>query len=336
MFILGIETSCDETGIAIYNSKLKLIFNKVYSQIELHKTFGGTVPEIASRNHSYKIFELLLLTLKEAKLKLSAISLVAYTKGPGLVGSVLIGATLAKSISFALKIPAIGINHLEAHININLYCNNDITYPFLSLVISGGHTFLVEKSGSCVNNLLGETKDDSIGETFDKIAKLLKFEYPNGFSIENASEIFARSKYSKLNLNFPIIDSTTFDFSFSGLKSHIFRFVKENEINYFTRNELSYKLQDFIFENIVSKCIFAVKQTGIKKIVVGGGVASNKFLRNKLFNSLSNLGIKVYFPDLEYCTDNGAMVAFNGFLKYKKNLFDKTFSINIFPRLPIT
>lgn len=333
MIILGIETSCDETGIALYNSKSNEMFNRLYSQINLHKKYGGTVPELASRDHSNKIFELILFVIKDSKIKLSDISCIAYTKGPGLIGSLLVGASVAKAISFSLRIPAIGINHLEAHININLYCNKNIKYPFLILLISGGHTFIIKKTSLISNIILGETKDDSIGETFDKVARLLELKYPNGVSIEKtANNIKSRSNIIN-KIEFPVLKSNCLNFSFSGIKSHMYRITKNLNMNEKIKIDLAYQFQENVIDILINKCILAVEKTNINTLILAGGVASNKLLRIKLLKVMKSINVNVYFPDTKYCTDNGAMIAFTGYLKYKNNLFDKDFSIIVEPKL---
>lgn len=334
MIILGIETSCDETGIAIYNSKSNLMFNRLYSQIDLHKKYGGTVPELASRDHSNKIFNLILSVIKDAKLTLSNLSCIAYTKGPGLVGSLLVGTSLAKSISYSLGIPHVGINHLEAHININLYCNEDISYPFLTLLISGGHTYFIKKNSLYSNEIIGETIDDSVGETFDKVARILNLDYPNGMSIEKFANKIKNITITN-KIHFPNIKNDCLNFSFSGIKSHMFRIIKKMELTETKQIELAYQFQKNIIEILVKKCIFAVNKTNIKTLVLAGGVASNKLLRLELLKHMKLLNIKVYFPSYKYCTDNGAMIAFDGFLKYRNNIFDKDFSINVYPKLKL-
>ena len=309
MNILGIETSCDETGIAIYNTeKQSIISEQLFSQASKHAEYGGVVPELASRDHLIKIIPLIKITLEEAKLEFSDLDGIAYTAGPGLRGPLLIGASMAKSIAFSLKIPSIGIHHMEAHLLINLLEDPAPKFPFLTLLISGGHCLLINAKELGSYEIVGQTIDDAVGEAFDKVSKLLELGYPGGPLIEKLAESGDSSAFSFPR---PMTNKDNLDFSFSGLKTTVFYALKDTKIvNKRIKANIAASFQDAVADTLLIKSRKALEETNQTELVIGGGVASNKYIRNKLVEGLKNN--KIYFPPLERCTDNGAMVAFAG------------------------
>ena len=309
MNILGIETSCDETGIAIYNTeKQSIISEQLFSQASKHAEYGGVVPELASRDHLIKIIPLIKLTLEEARLKFSDLDGIAYTAGPGLRGPLLIGASMAKSLAFSLKIPSIGIHHMEAHLLINLLEDPAPKFPFLTLLISGGHCLLINAKELGSYEIVGQTIDDAVGEAFDKVSKLLELGYPGGPLIEKLAKSGDSSAFSFPR---PMINKDNLDFSFSGLKTAVFYALKDVKvINKKIKANIAASFQDAVADTLLIKSKKALEETKQNELVIGGGVASNKYIRKKLVEGLK--GNKIYFPALERCTDNGAMVAFAG------------------------
>jgi len=309
MNILGIETSCDETGIAIYNTeKQSIISEQLFSQASKHAEYGGVVPELASRDHLIKIIPLIRLTLEEAKLEFNDLNGVAYTAGPGLRGPLLIGASIAKSLAFSLKIPSIGIHHMEAHLLINLLEDPAPKFPFLTMLISGGHCLLINAKELGSYEIVGQTIDDAVGEAFDKVSKLLELGYPGGPLIEKLAQSGDSSAFSFPR---PMINKDNLDFSFSGLKTAVFYTLKDTKvINKQIKANIAASFQDAVADTLLIKSKKALEETKQNELVIGGGVASNKYIRKKLVEGLKDN--KIYFPPLERCTDNGAMVAFAG------------------------
>ncbi len=309
MNILGIETSCDETGIAIYNTeKQSIISEQLFSQASKHAEYGGVVPELASRDHLIKIIPLIKLTLEEAKLEFSDLDGIAYTAGPGLRGPLLIGASMAKSLAYSLKIPSTGIHHMEAHLLINLLEDPAPKFPFLTLLISGGHCLLITAKELGSYEILGQTIDDAVGEAFDKVSKLLELGYPGGPLIEKLAKSGDSSAFSFPR---PMTNKDNLDFSFSGLKTAVFYTLKDTKvINKQTKANIAASFQDAVADTLLIKSKKALEETKQNELVIGGGVASNKYIRKKLVEGLKDN--KIYFPPLERCTDNGAMVAFAG------------------------
>lgn len=309
MNILGIETSCDETGIAIYNTeKQSIISEQLFSQASKHAEYGGVVPELASRDHLIKIIPLIRLTLEEAKLEFSNLNGIAYTAGPGLRGPLLIGASMAKSLAFSLKIPSIGVHHMEAHLLINLLEDPAPKFPFLTLLISGGHCLLINAKKLGSYEIVGQTIDDAVGEAFDKVSKLLELGYPGGPLIEKLAQSGDSSAFSFPR---PMTNKDNLDFSFSGLKTAVFYALKDTKvINESIKANIAASFQEAVADTLLIKSKKALEQTNQNELVIGGGVASNKYIRNKLIEGLK--GSQIYFPPLERCTDNGAMVAFAG------------------------
>ena len=306
MIVLGIETSCDETAVSVCMNG-EILSNIVGSQL-IHSDFGGVVPEVASREHERLLNDLTIKAIKSAKIKINAIDGIAVTNGPGLAGALLTGVSFAKGLAIGLEIDIVSINHLEAHIIANLLERNDINYPFLCLLVSGGHTqlWLIKK----INNytLLGETRDDAAGEAFDKGARILGLGYPGGPEIEKC----AQDGDSNL-VQFPraFINSQTIEFSFSGLKTALLYYMDSfEETDKCTLNDVAASYQSAIIECLVAKMKLATKITGVNTISIAGGVAKNTFLRNSIDKNLSNKNI--IFPELKYCTDNAAMISYLG------------------------
>jgi len=326
--ILGIETSCDETGVALYSEQRGLIGHKIYSQIALHAQYGGVVPEIAARDHIRKLsllVEELLLNAKVNKLELSGI---AYTKGPGLIGALLVGASFAKGFAYALNIPAIAVHHLEGHI-LAAFLTEQINYPFLSLLVSGGHTQLYKVSSYGDYELLGETLDDAAGEAFDKTAKLLGLGYPGGPAL---AALATSASAKNISLPVPMQHKKTLDFSFSGLKTAVRRLILSAKSESFA--EIAYAFEQTVTEALLQKTLAAIAHTSIYKVVIAGGVGANSCLRAK-FASLTDPQIKVYYPKLEFCTDNGAMIAYAGYERFKRGQIDTCLAIDALARWPL-
>ena len=321
MLTLGIETSCDETSASVTDGN-RVLSNIVSSSVDLHKHYGGVVPEIASRFHVEYILEVLEKALHSSGKTLEDIKLVAVTNGPGLVGALLVGLSLAKSISYALSKPIIGVNHILAHLHSSFLNEDKPGFPFVGLVVSGGHTSLFLCKDIDKQKFLGQTQDDAVGEAYDKVAKILGLGYPGGPAIERCARL---SKGDKA-LSFPrsYLGKDSLDFSFSGVKTAVLYYVRKQ--NKQGRQDLSkeevadicYAFQEAALDVLVDKACLAARMNGLKTIVVGGGVAANNRLREKLFTAAGEFGIKVYFPGFKYCLDNAAMIGFLGEGLYKK------------------
>jgi len=334
MIILGIETSCDETGIALYDGKKGLLVDKTYSQVKLHADYGGVVPELASRDHIRKTLPLIKETLKEVNLSLSDISGIAYTSGPGLVGALLVGAAIGRSLAWSLGIPAIAIHHLEAHILATLLEPKSPEFPFLALLVSGGHTLLINATKIGYYEILGETLDDAAGEAFDKTASLLQLGYPGGPALAKLAE---QGNPGRFRFPRPMTDRPGLDFSFSGLKTFALNVHKRNADNEQTRADIARAFQDAVADTFVIKCRRALRETKYKQLVVAGGVSANAELRKCLMKLGADEQVEVYFPRPELCTDNGAMIAHAGYLRLKDQSPDKQtdLSFNAIARWPI-
>lgn len=315
MNILGIETSCDETGVAIYNSKNGIIAHKLYSQSNLHSKFGGVVPELAARDHLKKIGPLIDEVLISANITKKEISAIAYTAGPGLIGALMVGAAFSHSLGLALNIPVIPINHLEAHILSPFLENKKLDYPFLSLLVSGGHTQLVAVESFRKYKILGESIDDAVGEAFDKVAKILGLPYPGGPKLSNLAILGQKNRFLFPR---PMINNGL-NFSFSGLKTCSFHHVKKFGNNEQTKADIAYAFQEAATDVLVTKCRKAMKDYKFNKVVVAGGVSANICLRNKIDNMVKKENAESYYPRIEFCTDNGAMVAYVGYCYFSLN-----------------
>jgi len=330
--ILGIESSCDETGIAIYDQEAGIIAHQLYSQVKLHQEYGGVVPELASRDHVRKIIPLIQATLDEAECEPGEISAIAYTQGPGLIGALLVGATVAKSLAFAWDKPAIGVHHLEGHLLAPMLEENAPDYPFLALLVSGGHTMLVDVQGLGQYDIIGESIDDAAGEAFDKTAKIMGLEYPGGPLLAKLAE---KGDGSEPRFARPMTDRPGLDFSFSGLKTFAAnRFAACDQSDQAKAN-IAQAFQEAVIDTLAIKCKRALKQTGSKRLVVAGGVSANISLREKLADLMRQHGGEVFYPRHEYCTDNGAMIAYAGFCHFNQN-FDKDHQVKVHPRWPLS
>lgn len=308
MLILGIETSCDETSAALVEDKTRVLSNIIHTQIPIHVEFGGVVPEIASRNHLLKVSQIVDAALDAAGKSLKDLDAIAVTKGPGLVGAILVGLNYGKALSYALDIPLKGINHLKGHLLSPLLSFPEIKPPFMSLVVSGGHTYIALCRDYDELKILGSTRDDAVGEAYDKVARTLGFEYPGGPKIDRAAKLGNKSL-----VDFPraFLEEGSLDFSFSGIKSAVLNYVhnKEQRGEPIDKNSVAASFQEAVLEVLVKKSLAACTETGVNVLLVSGGVAANSRLRELLGAEAKNTGVRVYFPDFSYCTDNAAMIA---------------------------
>ena len=337
MKILGIETSCDETGVAIYDEEKGLIANQLYSQIEMHADYGGVVPELASRDHIRKTVPLIEAALKEANLTACDIDGVAYTAGPGLVGALLVGATIARSLAYAWNVPALGVHHMEGHLLAPMLEETPPEFPFVALLISGGHTQLVKVDSVGQYELLGESIDDAAGEAFDKTGKLLGLDYPAGVAVSKLAE---QGTPNRFVFPRPMTDRPGLDFSFSGLKTFAANTINANldengKLDEQTRCDIAHAFQQAVVDTILIKCKRALQQTGYKRLVMAGGVSANKQLRADLAEMMKSLGGEVYYPRPQFCTDNGAMISYTGFLRLKHGK-QTDLSVSVKPRWAMT
>jgi N6-L-threonylcarbamoyladenine synthase len=321
VLVLGIETSCDETGIALYDTGRGLLAHALHSQVALHADYGGVVPELASRDHIRRVLPLTRDVLREAGATLAGVDAVAYTAGPGLAGALLVGAGVGTSLAYALGIPAIGIHHLEGHLLSPLLADPAPQFPFVALLVSGGHTQLMRVGAVGDYTLLGETLDDAAGEAFDKSAKLLGLGYPGGPEI---ASLAASGHAGKYPLPRPMLRSDKLDFSFSGLKTAVLTAVRDLPPGAQARADLAAELQAAIVDVLVGKAIAAMEQTGLTRLVVAGGVGANRRLRTQLDAAAQRCGCTVFYPPFEFCTDNGAMIAFAGALRLQQDQLEKT------------
>lgn len=307
MHILGIETSCDDTGVALYDDAGGLIRHRLASQARLHAEYGGVVPELASRDHVRAILPLVRGLLQEAGNP--KVDGIAYTEGPGLVGALLVGAAFARSLAFAWGIPAVGIHHLEGHLLAPMLDVDPPAFPFLALLVSGGHTLLMDVAGVGRYQRLGESLDDAAGEAFDKTAKLLGLGYPGGPAIE---QLARQGRAGRYRFSRPMLDRPNFDFSFSGLKTQVMTAARAGIPDEAARADLARAFQEAVVETLATKARRAIAATGHERLVVAGGVGANRALRQALDQAGLEDGFRVYYPRLEFCTDNGAMIAYAG------------------------
>lgn len=319
MKVLGIETSCDETGTAIYDSEQGLLANVIYSQIPIHEEYGGVVPELASRDHIRKLLPLIDKVLHDANLTKAEIDGIAYTSTPGLIGALLVGASVGKSLGFALNIPTIAVHHMEAHLLAPMLEEDKPEFPFVALLVSGGHSMLVEVNGFGQYSLLGETLDDAAGEAFDKAAKLLGLPYPGGPALAKLAE---QGNSKRFHFPRPMTDRPGLDFSFSGLKTftaNTFR-VEGNDPQ--TKADIACAFQEAVVDTIAIKCRRALEQTNLSRLVIAGGVSANLLLRQKLKQMAKKCHAKVFYPRFAFCTDNAAMIAYAGCLHLLNGKYD--------------
>ncbi|WP_419210411.1 tRNA (adenosine(37)-N6)-threonylcarbamoyltransferase complex transferase subunit TsaD [Providencia manganoxydans] len=314
MRVLGIETSCDETGIAIYDDKAGLLANQLYSQIKVHADYGGVVPELASRDHIRKTVPLIQAALKEANLTSADIDAVAYTAGPGLVGALMVGATVGRSLAFAWGVPAVAVHHMEGHLLAPMLEEKSPEFPFVALLVSGGHTQLISVTGIGEYQLLGESIDDAAGEAFDKTAKLLGLDYPGGPVLSRMAQ---QGTAGRFVFPRPMTDRPGLDFSFSGLKTFAANTIRENADDNQTRADIARAFEDAVVDTLAIKCKRALEQTGFKRLVMAGGVSANRTLRAKMEDVLKQRGGEVFYARPEFCTDNGAMIALAGLIRLK-------------------
>ena len=314
MLVLGIETSCDETGLAVYDSELGLVAHTLYSQVKLHAEYGGVVPELASRDHVRKILPMLDKVLIEANVDKSQLDGIAYTAGPGLMGALMVGGAMGTAFGFALGIPVIGVHHMEGHLLAPMLEEKPPQFPFVALLVSGGHTQLVSVKGIGEYELMGESIDDAAGEAFDKTAKLLDLDYPGGPIL---AEMADRGQIDRFSFPRPMTDRPGLDFSFSGLKTFTRNLIEKNRGDDVlpddqTILDICAGFQEAVVDTLVIKCTRAVRQANIKTLVIAGGVSANSRLRHKLEVALGKEGVEVFYARHEFCTDNGAMIAYAG------------------------
>ncbi|QIM68995.1 tRNA (adenosine(37)-N6)-threonylcarbamoyltransferase complex transferase subunit TsaD [Basfia succiniciproducens] len=338
MRILGIETSCDETGVAIYDEDKGLIANQLYTQIALHADYGGVVPELASRDHIRKTAPLIEAALQEANLTAKDIDGIAYTCGPGLVGALLVGSTIARSLAYAWNVPAVGVHHMEGHLLAPMLedADNRPQFPFIALLVSGGHTQLVKVEGVGKYEVMGESIDDAAGEAFDKTAKLLGLDYPGGAALSRLAE---KGSAGRFVFPKPMTDRPGLDFSFSGLKTFAANTINqaiknEGELSEQTKADIAHAFQTAVVETLAIKCKRALKETGYKRLVIAGGVSANKQLRQGLANLMDDLKGRVFYPAPQFCTDNGAMISYVGYLRLKHGE-RADLAIEVKPRWPM-
>ncbi|VFP87996.1 tRNA (adenosine(37)-N6)-threonylcarbamoyltransferase complex transferase subunit TsaD [Candidatus Erwinia haradaeae] len=329
MRVLGIETSCDDTGIAIYDSDLGLLSNQLYSQAKLHSHYGGVVPELASRDHMSKIVPLIQAALQESGLNGKDINAVAYTAGPGLVGSLLVGACIACSLAFSWNVPSIAIHHMEGHLLSPMLEEDRPLFPFVALLVSGGHTQLIAVTDFGKYTLMGQSLDDAAGEAFDKTAKLLGLGYPGGPILSDMAQhgvknrfIFPRPMTKKPGLNF----------SFSGLKTCVARTLCKHDNSRQTYSDIACAFEDAVVDTLLIKCCRALDQTGFKRLVIAGGVGANRALRRKINKIIKQRGEKIFYARPEFCTDNGAMIAYAGMIRFNSTVIDSNLGITVHPK----
>ncbi|MFC3106885.1 tRNA (adenosine(37)-N6)-threonylcarbamoyltransferase complex transferase subunit TsaD [Undibacterium arcticum] len=340
MLVLGIESSCDETGIALYDTQKGLLAHALHSQVAMHEAYGGVVPELASRDHIRRAIPLLEQCFAAAGVEHAAIDAIAYTQGPGLAGALLVGASVACSLGLALGKPVLGVHHLEGHLLSPLLATNASyappRFPFVALLVSGGHTQLMRVDGVGQYALLGDTLDDAAGEAFDKSAKLLGLGYPGGPAISRMAEFGDPLAYK---LPRPMLHSKDLNFSFSGLKTAVLTLVKNHPANICEQDKanIARAFVDAMVEVLVAKCIAALKQTGLNRLVIAGGVGANAQLRSALNAAADKKRFQVFYPELEFCTDNGAMIAFAGALRLQRDPAAAThdYAFNVRPRWPL-
>jgi N6-L-threonylcarbamoyladenine synthase len=331
MRILGIESSCDETGVAIYDDKLGLLSHELYSQIKMHAEYGGVVPELASRDHIRMAVPLVRQALVSANCTPKDIDAIAYTSGPGLIGALMVGATVARSLAYAWGVPAVPVNHMEGHLLAPMLEDDKPDFPFLALLVSGGHTMIIKVAEPGDYEIIGQSVDDAAGEAFDKTAKLLGIPYPGGPLL---SKIAQKGVKNRFVFPRPMADSPNFDFSFSGLKTFAANTIMENTLDEQTRADIALAFEDAVVDTLMIKVKKALKKTGYKRLVVAGGVSANSSLRLHMAELMEKMKGKVFYPRIGFCTDNGAMIAYAGMFRFKNG--DRSdLSINVVPRWPL-
>ena len=336
MLILGLETSCDETGVAVYDSERGLLAHRLYSQIAVHAEYGGVVPELASRDHVRKALPLINEALAEAGHTVQDLEGIAYTQGPGLVGALLVGASLGRSLAWGLSIPAVGVHHMEGHLLAPMLEDDRPEFPFVALLVSGGHTQLVHVAGIGEYTLLGESLDDAAGEAFDKAAKMMGLPYPGGPELSKLAE---QGDDQRFEFPRPMTNRAGLDFSFSGLKTAartaIIKHAVDGVLDEQTKADISACFQAAVVDTLAIKCKRALKQTGLKNLVIAGGVGANKLLRQQLVEMTGKVGGQAFYPRAEFCTDNGAMIAYAGCQRLLAGQITDL-SLSVVPRWPMT
>ncbi len=336
MLTLGIESSCDETGVALYDSQRGLLADVLYSQVALHSEYGGVVPELASRDHLRKTLPLINECMHQADLPLAAIDGIAVTEGPGLIGALLVGSSIAHGLAHALKVPIIGVHHMEGHLLAPMLENNPPEFPFVALLVSGGHTMLVEVRAVGEYYLLGETLDDAAGEAFDKTAKLLGLGYPGGPAL---AKLATSGNSDRYKFPRPMTNRPGLDFSFSGLKTHTRtlwqKLATDNQQeNAAIKADIAAGFEHAVAQTLLIKCRRALQQTNCPRLVIAGGVGANQYLRETLLAEADKQNWEIYYPRLAFCTDNGAMIAYAGNLRLLAGQTDNT-GIRGLPRWPL-
>jgi N6-L-threonylcarbamoyladenine synthase len=336
MRVLGIETSCDETGVALFDTGHGLLADALYSQVAMHAEYGGVVPELASRDHTRRLLPLVQRVLDEAGIGRQALDAVAYTAGPGLVGALMVGAATAHGMARALGIPVLGVHHMEGHLLAPMLEDDAPDFPFVALLVSGGHTLLVEVTGLGRYRLLGESVDDAAGEAFDKAAKMLGLAYPGGPEVARLAET---GDPGRLRFPRPMTDRPGLDFSFSGLKTHtltaIRRLEADGELDDPARADVARAFEEAVVDTLVIKCRRALDATGLKRLVVAGGVSANARLRERLEHECAKRGARAYYPRGRFCTDNGAMIAYAGAQRLLAGERDEAGLMKAVPRWPL-
>jgi len=331
MIVLGIETSCDETGVALYDSDAGLLFHALFSQVDIHAEYGGVVPEIASRDHVRKLLPLINQCLQQAGLTRADINAVAYTAGPGLIGALLVGTATGRSIAMALDVPGLAVHHMEGHLLAPMLEDDPPEVPFVALLVSGGHSMLVEVRTIGEYHILGETLDDSAGEAFDKTAKLLGLGYPGGPALAKLAE---NGNPERFSFPRPMTNRPGLEFSFSGLKTHTRNLWLKSEQDTKTQADIAAGFQQAVVDTLLIKCRRAMQQTRARQLVIAGGVGANQSLRQTLQKAGKKYGWKVSYPRLKFCTDNGAMIALAGCLRLI-NGQDSGLELQAFARWPL-
>ncbi|MCE8020221.1 tRNA (adenosine(37)-N6)-threonylcarbamoyltransferase complex transferase subunit TsaD [Halomonas sp. MCCC 1A11036] len=336
MRVLGIETSCDETGVAIYDTDRGLLADALYSQVAMHAEFGGVVPELASRDHTRRLLPLIQQVLDEAGMARSELDAIAYTAGPGLVGALMVGASTAHGMARALAIPVLGVHHMEGHLMAPMLEHSPPEFPFVALLVSGGHTQLVEVQGQGRYRLLGESVDDAAGEAFDKTAKMLGLAYPGGPQVARLAETGDPKRF---RFPRPMTDRPGLDFSFSGLKTHTLTTLKQLErddrLDEQARADVARAFEEAVVDTLVIKCRRALDDTGLKRLVMAGGVSANARLRERLAHEAEKRSAQVYYPRGRFCTDNGAMIALAGARRLLAGERDVIGQMRAVPRWPM-
>ncbi len=332
MRVLGIETSCDETGVAVYDTDQGLLAHVLFSQIELHAEYGGVVPELASRDHVRKTIPLIEQVLAQASLNKTDLDGIAYTSGPGLQGALMVGAAIGQSLAMALNIPAVGVHHMEGHLLAPMLEANKPEFPFVALLVSGGHTQLVMVKALGQYELLGESIDDAAGEAFDKTAKMMGLPYPGGPALAKVAD---QGQSGQFIFPRPMTDRPGLDFSFSGLKTAALNAYQQSDQGEQTKANIACAFQEAVVNTLIIKCTRALQQTGLKRLVIAGGVSANRSLRQTLDHLAKRKGWQVYYPSLPFCTDNGAMIAYAGAMRLLQQT-NVTLEIVVKPRWPLT